>query len=631
MKVTASAYTATNGTGLEPTSDTGGGQDVGWINNTSWLEYSGVNFGAGGGATEVQVHFASALAGESGSIQFRLDSLTAAPFAAIQVTSTGGWQNWSTSLPETASPQPAGTHTLYVTFSSPQSGNFVNVNWFSFGPGPGISAQYAEGADATGQLPAVSASSLTPSQGSGQGLYAQYFNNMTLSGTPVLTRTDQNYETNYNGGPPAPGVNATQWSAKWTGTFRPAVTGTYYFSTTADDGNRLFINGQEVINSWRDGYADTNDAAVNLTAGQPVPVELDYYQNGGGSELFFGAQAPDSSSPIVQAAQLAAKSSVAIVFASLLEGEATDLTGIDLPGLQNPLIQAVAAANPNTIVVLNTGSAVTMPWLNRVAGVLEAWYPGQQDGASIASLLFGDADPSGKLPVTFPRSLADVPASTPAQWPGTGNQVQYSEGLDVGYRWYDSKNIAPLFPFGYGLSYTSFSLSSLRLSSSSGTPSGTLTATATVTNTGSRSGADVAQLYLTDPAGAGEPPIQLKGFQRVSLAPGRSQQVTFTVPASAFAVWNDSSSAWTTVGGTYTVRVGDSSASLPLSASYTISGGGGRGRPCCAPSADPPQAYWGCQRYGQHLSRCRTRPPTRWSGSPRPTAAARLCRVLSRP
>lgn len=180
----------------------------------------------------------------------------------------------------------------------------------------------------------------------GVRLYAQYYNTMTLSGTPAVTEVDQNYNDNFNGLAPLAGVDATQWSAKWTGTFTPSVTGTYYFSTTSDDGSRLFVNGQELVNNWQDGYATTNDGSISLAAGQAVPIEIDYYQDGGGSELLTGVQAPDSSSPITQAAQLAAKSNVAIVFASYLEGEATDLSTIDLPGLQNPLIQAVAGG-PN--------------------------------------------------------------------------------------------------------------------------------------------------------------------------------------------------------------------------------------------------------------------------------------------
>jgi beta-glucosidase len=274
-------------------------------------------------------------------------------------------------------------------------------------------------------------------------------------------------------------------------------------------------------------------------------------------------------SDVTQAANLAAGSDVAIVFANYGEQEGTDLTSIDLPGNQNDLISSVAAANPKTIVVLNTGSAVTMPWLSNVAGVLEGWYSGQEVGDAIAAILFGDVDPSGKLPVTFPKSLSDVPASTTAQWPGSNGTVQYSEGVDVGYRWYDAKDIAPLFPFGFGLSYTSFGYGDLSVGAADG--SGNRTVTATVTNTGSRAGTDVAQLYVGDPASTGEPPKQLRGFQRVTLDPGASTTVSFTLTAHDLAHWDDASSGWTTSAGDYQVYVGDSSRDLPLSTSVSVS------------------------------------------------------------
>jgi beta-glucosidase len=269
------------------------------------------------------------------------------------------------------------------------------------------------------------------------------------------------------------------------------------------------------------------------------------------------------------AAALAASSTVAIVFASYPEAEGTDLTSIDLGSAQDSLISAVAAANPRTIVVLNTGSAVTMPWLPSVAAVLEAWYPGQQDGAAIASVLFGSSDPSGHLPVTFPTSLSQVPASTAAQWPGTDGRVDYSEGVDVGYRWYQASHLTPLFPFGYGLSYTSFSFSRLKVGSL--TAGGAATVTATVTNTGSRAGADVAQLYVHDPAISGQPPEQLEGFQRVYLQPRASQQVTFHLTQQNLQYWNTRTNSWATSTGGYGISVGDSSANLPLSGTLSVS------------------------------------------------------------
>jgi len=267
-----------------------------------------------------------------------------------------------------------------------------------------------------------------------------------------------------------------------------------------------------------------------------------------------------SGDPVASAVAAAKSASVAVVFASSYETEGSDLTSIDLPASENQLISAVAAANPDTVVVLNTGSAVTMPWLSRVRGVIEAWYPGQDDGDEIAAVLFGDVNPSGKLPVTFPASLSQVPDSTAAQWPGTGGTVQYSEGVLVGYRWYSTKHITPLFPFGYGLSYTSFAFSHLVVSGDR--------VSAWVTNTGRRTGSDVAQLYVGDPASTGEPAEQLKGFQRVTLRPGQTRRVSFLVTRDDFAWWNNGQ--WTVTPGSYTLRVGDSSANLPLTAHVEV-------------------------------------------------------------
>jgi beta-glucosidase len=210
-----------------------------------------------------------------------------------------------------------------------------------------------------------------------------------------------------------------------------------------------------------------------------------------------------------------------------------------------------------------------MPWLSSVAGVLEAWYPGQQDGTAIASVLFGHSDPAGHLPVTFPASLSQVPARTTAQWPGTAGTVEYSEGMDVGYRWYQAEHVTPLFPFGYGLSYTSFSFSKLTIGSL--TAGGAATVTATVTNTGSRAGADVAQLYVGDPAASGQPPEQLEGFQRVYLQPGASRPVTFHLSQQNLQYWNTTTSSWATSTGSYRISVGDSSANLPLSGTLPVS------------------------------------------------------------
>jgi len=435
--------------------------------------------------------------------------------------------------------------------------------------GSGVSVTYAQGNRASnGQLPAIDTQYLTPPSGAGQGLQGNYYANTTLSGTPAATETDPQVAFTWSGSP-APGVPGTNFSAKWTGTLTPPVTGTYTFGLTSDDGSRLVINGQQVIDNWRDQAPNTETAQVALTAGQPVQIEVDYYQAAGGAMVNLGWVLPGSDL-IIQAAALAAKSDVAVVYANLFESEGSDLADIDLPGDQNQLIEAVAAANPNTVVVLNTGSAVTMPWLDKVKGVLEAWYPGQQAGNAIAALLFGDVNPSGKLPVTFPKSLDQVPASTAAQWPGVNGKVQYSEGLDVGYRWYDAKNLTPLFPFGYGLSYTSFRFSKLHVDGQKLRENGRIHASVHVTNTGRREGAEVAQLYLSDPASTGEPANQLKGFQKVDLKPGQTKHMRFEISAKDASYWNSDAQAWTLGAGTYTVHVGDSSRNLPLSDTFRV-------------------------------------------------------------
>jgi beta-glucosidase-like glycosyl hydrolase len=277
----------------------------------------------------------------------------------------------------------------------------------------------------------------------------------------------------------------------------------------------------------------------------------------------------DNGTTDIPEAVAAAKAATdAIVFVNLPEGEESDLTSLDLSAADETMIAEVAAANPNTIVVINSGGPVVMPWLGDVAGVFENWYGGGETGAADAALIFGTVDPSGKLPVTFPASLSQVPAQTTAQWPGTATGVVYSEGVDIGYRWYQSQNITPLFPFGFGLSYTKFSFSNLSVGAFNA--DGNATVTAKITNTGSVAGADVAQMYVGDPAASDDPPEQLKGFQRVSLSPGASATVTFPLNIHDLASWSSTANAWEAQAGTYSISVGDSSASLPLTGSTSL-------------------------------------------------------------
>jgi beta-glucosidase-like glycosyl hydrolase len=271
---------------------------------------------------------------------------------------------------------------------------------------------------------------------------------------------------------------------------------------------------------------------------------------------------------IPQAVAAAKAATDAIIYVNAPEGEETDLTTLDLSATDESMISQVAAANPNTIVVINSGSPVVMPWLNSVAGVFENWYGGQETGAAMAALIFGTVNPSGKLPLTFPSSLSQVPAQTTAQWPGTSTGVTYSEGVKIGYRWYQSQNITPAFPFGYGLSYTSFSFSNLSVGAFNA--NGRATVTATVTNTGSNAGADVAQMYVSDPAASQDPPEQMTGFQRVMLNPGQSAVVTFPLTIHNLADFSPTDNAWEAQAGTYGISVGDSSANRPLTGSTSL-------------------------------------------------------------
>jgi beta-glucosidase len=289
---------------------------------------------------------------------------------------------------------------------------------------------------------------------------------------------------------------------------------------------------------------------------------------------------PDPGLTIADAVTAAKAAKTAVVFIGDGETEGDDrttLTATDsdctltcLPAVgpdQNALVSAVAKANPNTIVVIQAGGPVSMPWLKQVKGVLDMWYPGEQDGNAAAGLLFGDVNPSGKLPYTFPKSVKQGPIKSKKQWPGVPNkqgvpQSHYSEGLLVGYRWYDAKHIKPLFPFGYGLSYTHFAFSKLRLHK---TKTGAVVRFV-VTNTGSSYGSEVSQLYITDPKGAHEPPLQLKGYKKVGLHAGAKRTITLHLNKRAFSYWKTSANGWRVAPGCYTIHVGDSSAHLPLHA-----------------------------------------------------------------
>ena len=314
--------------------------------------------------------------------------------------------------------------------------------------------------------------------------------------------------------------------------------------------------GSSHINAFR------TTSAVEAAQGLPVT----YVQG------YSAARDMAADEMIAEAVQAAKAAKVAVVFAGLpdaYESEGYDRAHMAMPACQNRLIEAVAGANPNTVVVLHNGSPVEMPWLGKVKAVLEAYLGGQAVGIATVRLLYGDANPCGHLAETFPVKLSDNPSYL--YYGGEGDEADYREGVFVGYRYYDKKEMPVLFPFGFGLSYTTFACSNLRLSGAKITDQETLTATVTVTNTGSRAGKTVVQLYVGDRESTVLRPIrELKGFEKVELQPGESRDVTFTLDKRAFAYWNAAIHDWHVETGAFTIEVGQSSRDIEVSGEVTV-------------------------------------------------------------
>jgi beta-glucosidase len=290
----------------------------------------------------------------------------------------------------------------------------------------------------------------------------------------------------------------------------------------------------------------------------------------------------DSGADPAAAAALAKAADVAIVFVYQWESEGMDLNSLSLPEHQDDLIAKVAAANPHTVVVIESGGPVTMPWVDQVSAILEAWYAGSRGADAVANVIFGDVNPGAKLPITFPKSEADLPHAVVVKPPkatveadGKGwkriaeglpaFQVTYDEGVKVGYKWYDTENKAALFPFGYGLSYTTYTYSNLKI-----TPGKNPRVSFTVTNTGNRAGAEVAEVYASLPAAAAEPPKRLVGWSKVKLNAGESRDVTVEVDPKYLSIFNVEKNGWQLIPGDYGFMVGGSSQSLPLKEKVTL-------------------------------------------------------------
>lgn len=470
----------------------------------------------------------------------------------------------------------------------------ASVNWVP-GNDPVNAASMLESSDMT----AVPSSVLTPTNGVGTGLNAFYWHNTSFQGAPAVARVDK--QVNYDAGflstfgswagqtsqVPIPPVNspAEQQSVVYDGTITAPTTGDYTLDLTGFGDATLALDGEQIITMTGADATLANAASpvLHLTAGQSHTLHITYQADHPfdslepGTLLLQWKTPSGTDSPAIKAAAAAAKKTqVAIVYVRTYEGEQRDRVSLKLPQSANELVQAVRAANPHTIVVLANSGPVTMPWLNSVPAVLETYFGGQEEGSALASVLWGDVNPSGKLTITYPTSDTAVPPGVTNPWATADNlNVTYGEGINVGYKGYDTAGIAPLFPFGYGLSYTTFGYSNLQLTPTTATATTPIHVSFQLANTGSRTGAEVSQAYLGLPAGTGEPPKRLVGYAKTTLTAGQTTTVDITIDPGAstrpLSYFNTTDNRWEIAPGTYTVHVGSSERTTPLTATFTIS------------------------------------------------------------
>ena len=374
--------------------------------------------------------------------------------------------------------------------------------------------------------------------------------------------------------PPAPegltgktgNAQASSWSAQWSGYIKPPKSGEYAFSLTGAGTGELYIDNRLITTIQHTDFPGASVGTVDLIKDKKAKVLIKY--NTGSAVLGAGIKVgwipPDDR--LEKAVEAARTSHAAVVFVGEQLGEGNDKMFFNLPGDQNKLIEEIAKANSRTIVVLHTSTPVAMPWLDKVEAVIQAWYPGQEAGTSIADVLFGDVNPSGRLPVTFPGNEKQGPAFHWMSYPGDGLNMSYDEGILVGYRWYDAMNQEPLFPFGHGLSYTEFQYSDLEIT---GTGSDRVVRL-NVKNTGDRTGAEVVQLYVGVPGEAKEPPKQLKGFDKIMLEPGETKAVAIPLTDENLMMYDEFGQEWKLFKGDYQVMAGSSSRDIRAAKSFKI-------------------------------------------------------------
>ena len=408
------------------------------------------------------------------------------------------------------------------------------------------------------------------------GIKVEVFDNPNFSGTPTVAQVA--HIATWGGEGSALPSKAKQ-SIRYTADYLPKTTGQYIFVTAADGGDtyKLLVDGAQVLGERKHEGQAPKSTQLLLTAGKAVKIEFDYVPDGNNIKAGLGIRAVDDLiSP--EAKKIAAMADVALVsvgFDAQTESEGMDRT-FALPWGQDELIQAISAANKKTIIAITGGGGVDMrAWIDKVPALLHNWYPGQEGGQALAEIVFGIRSPEGHLPASFERAWEDNPTRdnyyAPPVPAGQTPHVKYAEGVFLGYRYYTTMNKKPLFPFGFGLSYTTFSFSNLNVSPDFAPSDGPITVSFDVTNTGTRAGATVAQLYVGDPSAKVKRPMkELKGYQKVNIEPGVTQHVTLTLDKRSLAYWDVASNNWRVDPGQFTVFVGDSSENTPLTRDFNV-------------------------------------------------------------
>ena len=430
----------------------------------------------------------------------------------------------------------------------------------------GVNVQYAPGM--LGKLtPAFYRGSLFDGEAK-----AEFFKNMELKGEPSFTRNYKSINAVFSR-PITEGFDNTNFSARWRGKIKPDKSGKYRIVVSGDDGYRLYLDESLIIDKWQDQSELTTIVEKELTGGKEYAVRLEYYQKGGDAVIRFG-YGITVDKPAAAAVKLAKESDAVILslgFNHETEGEGFDRP-FSLPKEQIDLLKQITDVNKRTIVVLNAGgNAGIAEWIDNVPALLHAWYPGQSGNLAVAEILTGKLNPSGKLPVTFEKRWEDNPTFNSYYDDDKDLKVTYKEGIFVGYRGYEKNNVEPLFPFGYGLSYTTFEYSNIKLSSSKLSAGQKLTVTLDVKNTGKMEGKETVQLYVRDVVSSlPRPNKELKGFAKVSLKPGEKKQVKIQIGKDELSYYDPAKHAWTAEKGEFEILVGSSSKDIKLKKSFTL-------------------------------------------------------------